>query len=139
MPKIENSTSVTLYIQCISHTVANPQIPQHRIANSKWALARIKEILMANSVDFNDVKLIVQDSGLVLLEILEPDLHVENAKEFWEYILSILKQSSDIVSISILVNNDMSEKIALNLADRVPTPWHSGYKGYYTTTTIYHC
>lgn len=139
MPKIENSTSVNLYVQCVFCPFASPQITQQKIANSKWALARIKEILTTNSVDLSDVILIVQDNGLILLKILKPDVHVENEKEFWEYVLSILKQSSDIISISILVNNDMSEKIALNLADRVPTPWHSGYKGYYTTTTIYHC
>lgn len=72
------------------------------------------------------------------MEIVNPDMEVKEGKEFWEVVLESLKQSSKIESISIYVNNDISEKIAINLADRVPRPWHQGYQGQNTTTLIYH-
>lgn len=138
MPNIEIPTSVTLYVQWGLHPFEKPQVVEHKSANSKWALAQTKELLEANSIDSNDVKIAVQFNGKVLMEIVNPDMEVKERKEFWEVVLESLKQSSKIESISIYVNNDISEKIAINLADRVPRPWHQGYQGQNTTTLIYH-
>ena len=138
MAKVEIPTSVTLYVQWVLHPFEKPQTAEQKSTNSKWALDQTKELLEANSIDSNDVKISVPFNTKVLLEILNPDIEVIEGKEFWEVVLESLKQSSKIESISVYVNNDASEKIATNLADRVPRPWHHGYHGYDTTTIIYH-
>lgn len=138
MPKIEVSTSVTLYVQWVLHPFENPKVTEQKLANSKWALAQTKELLGANSIDPNEVKIAVQFNGKVFLEIVNPEMKVKEGKEFWEVVLKSLKKSSKIESISVYVCNDTSEKIAINLADRVPLPWHQGYQGQNTTTLIYH-
>ena len=56
----------------------------------------------------------------------------------WKEVLELLTSSNKIESISVYVNNDTAEKIATNLADRVPLPWYQGYQGNNTTTLIYH-
>lgn len=111
---------------------------EQKSANSKWALAQTKELLEANSIDSNGVKIAVQFNGKVLMEIVNPDMEVKERKEFWEIVLESLKNSPKIESISVYVNNDTSEKIATNLADLVSRPWHQGYQGQNTTTLIYH-
>ena len=138
MAKIEIPTSVTLYVQWVLHPFEKPQVAEQKSANSKWALAQIKEFLGANSIDSNEVKIAIQFNGKVLLEIANPNMEVKDGKEFWEVVLELLTQSSKIESISVYVNNDTSEKIAINLADRVPRPYHQGYQGHDTTTIIYH-
>lgn len=138
MAKIEIPTSVTLYVQWVLHPFEKPQVAEQKSANSKWALAKIKELLGANSIDSNEVKIAIQFNGKVLLEIANPNMEVKDGKEFWEVVLELLTQSSKIESISVYVNNDTSEKIAINLADRVPRPYHQGYQGHDTTTIIYH-
>lgn len=138
MTKMEIPTSVTLDVQWVLHPFEKPQVVEQKSANSKWALAQTKELLEANSIDSNDVKIAVQFNGKVLLEIINPDMEVKGGKEFWEVVLEALMQSSNIESISVYVNNDTSEKIGINLADRVPRQWHQGYQGQNTTTLIYH-
>jgi len=138
MPKTEVPTSVTLYVQWILHPFPTPHVPQQKSANSNWALAKTKAILEDMLIDEREVKLGVQHNSRVLLEIIQPDKQVENGKEFWEEVMSSLKKSNEIISISICVNNDMSEKIATNMADRVPLPWQTGYQGYNSITLIYH-
>lgn len=138
MTKVEVPKSATLYVQWVLHPFDKPQVTGQKSANSKWALTQTKELLKANSIDPDDVKIAIQFNGKVLLEIVNPDMEVKEGKEFWEEVLESLKQSSRIESISVYVNNDISEKIAINLADRVPRPWHQGYQGHDTTTIIYH-
>lgn len=138
MAKVEVPTSVTLYVQWELHPFEKQQVAQQKSANSKWVLAQTKELLEANSIDSNCVKIAVQFNGKVLLEIINPDMEIKEGKEFWEVVLESLKQSSKIESISVYVNNEASEKIATNLADRVSRPWHQGYQGQNTTTLIYH-
>lgn len=138
MPKIEIPTSVTLYVQWVLHPFEKPQVPEQKSANSKWLLAQTKELLDANSIDSDEVKLAVQFNGNILLEIVNPEMEVEEGNEFWEVVMESLKKSPKIESISVYVNNDTSEKIAINLADRVSGPWHQGYQGQNTTTLIYH-
>lgn len=127
-----------LHVQWTLHPFKKPQIAEYKAANSKWALAQTKALLEANSIDSDDVKIAVQFNGNVLIEIVNPNIKVEDEKEFWEEVLETLKKSDKIESVSVYVNNDTSEMIALNLADRVPLPWHQGYQGYNTTTLIYH-
>lgn len=138
MAKVEVPTSVTLYVQWKLHPFEKPQVAEQKSANSKWALAQTKELLEANSIDSNGVKIAVQFNGKVLMEIVNPDMEVKERKEFWEIVLESLKNSPKIESISVYVNNDTSEKIATNLADLVSRPWHQGYQGQNTTTLIYH-
>ena len=138
MTKVEVPKSVILYVQWVLHPFEKPQVADQKSANSKWALAQTKELLEANSIDSNDVRIAVQFNGKVLLEIVNPDMVIKDGKEFWEFVLKSLKQSSKIESISVYVNNEASEKIATNLADRVSRPWHQGYQGHDTTTIIYH-
>lgn len=138
MTKVEVPTSVTLYVQWVLHPFEKPQVAEQKSANSKWVLAQIKELLGANSIDSNEVKIAMQSNGKVLLEIANPDMEVKDGKEFWEVVLESLKQSSKIESISVYVNNEASEKIATNLADRVSRPWHQEYQGHDSTTIIYH-
>ena len=138
MPKIEIPTSVTLNVQWVLHPFEKPQVAEQKSANSKWALAQTKELLETNSIDSNDVIIAVQYNGIMLLEIVNPDMKIKDGKEFWEVVLESLKKSPEIESISVYVNNDTSEKIATNLADRVPHPWHQGYQGHNATTIIYH-
>lgn len=138
MTKVEVPTSVTLYVQWVLHPFEKPQVAEQKSANSKWALAQTKELLEANSIDSNGVNIAVQFNGKVLLEIVNPDMEIKEGKEFWEVVLESLKQSSKIESISVYVNNEASEKIATNLADRVPRPWHQEYQGHDSTTIIYH-
>lgn len=138
MPKIKTPTSVTLYVQWNLHPFAKPQVADQRSANSKWALAQTKELLGENSIDSDEVKIAVQFNGKILLEIVNPDMKIKDGKEFWEVMLELLKKSPEIESICVYVNNDTSEKIAINLADRVPRPWHQGYQGHDATTIIYH-
>lgn len=138
MTKEEVPKSATLYVQWVLHPFEKPKVSEQKSANSKWALAQTKELLGANSIDSDEFKIIEHSNGKVLLEIVNPDAEVKDGKEFWEVLLESLKQSSKIESISVYVNNDISEKIATNLADRVPRPWHQGYQGHDTTTIIYH-
>lgn len=138
MTNVEVPTSVTIYVQWVLHPFEKPQVAEQKSANSKWALAQTKELLEANSIDSNDVKIAVHFDGKVLLEIVNPDKEANEGKVSWEIVLESLKQSSKIESISVYVNNDASEKIATNLADRVPRPWHQGYQGHDATTIIYH-
>lgn len=138
MPKIEIPTSVTLYVQWSLHPFEKPQVPEQKSANSKWALAQTKELLDANSIDSDEVKLAVQFNGNIRLEIVNPEMEVEEGKELWAVVLESLKKSPKIDSIYVFVNNDTSEKIAINLADRVSRPWHQGYQGYDVSTRIYH-
>lgn len=138
MPKIETPTSVTLYVQWVLHPFEKPQVSAQKSANSKWALAQTKELLEANFMEADDVKLAVQFNGKILLEIIDPEKKVNDGDEFWQEVLAILTKSNEIESIYVYVNNDTSEKIACNLADRVIRPWHQGYQGYNTTTLIFH-
>ena len=138
MPKIEVPASVPLYVQWRLHPFPTPNIREHSYANSKWALAEAKKLLEENAINERDVKLSVQYNGIVLMEILQPEVLVEDGKEMWDYVLSFLEKSNDIVSISILVNNDITSNIASNLADRVPRPWYTGYRGSNSNTLIYH-
>lgn len=138
MTKVEVPKSVVLYVQWVLHPFDKPQVVEQKSANSKWALAQTKELFKANSIDFDDVKIAIQFNGMVLLEIVNPDMEANEGKVFWEVVLESLKQSPMIESISVYVNNDASEKIATNLADRVPRPWHQGYQGHDATTIIYH-
>lgn len=138
MTKIEVPTSVTLYVEWMLHPFEKPQAAEQKSANSKWALAQTKELLKANSIDSDDVKIAVQFNGKVLVEIVNPDMNIKEGKEFWEEVIELLKKSNKIESVSVYVNNDTSDKIASNLADRVPLPWHQGYQGYNTSTLIYH-
>lgn len=138
MTKIEVPTSVTFYVQWILHPFSNPYMAEQKSANSKWALAQTKDLFELNSIDLDDVKIAIQFNGKVLLEIVNPDMEVKEGKEFWEVVLESLKKSSNIESISVYVNNDISEKIATNLADLVCRPWHQGYQGHDATTIIHH-
>ena len=127
-----------LYVQWVLHPFENPQVAEQKTANSKWALAQTKELLKTNSIDPDDVKLAVQFNGKVRLEIVDPEKKVNDGDEFWKDILDILTRSNNIESIYVYVNNETSEKIACNLADRVTHPWHQGFQGHNTTTLIYH-
>lgn len=138
MPKIEVPTSVTLYVQWTLLPFPNPRVSQHDSTNSKWAIAETKKLLKENSIDERDVKVAVQNNGKILIKIHHPEKQVEHGKELWEYVLSFLKKTNDIVSISIFVNNDISERIAINLSETVNHPWHKGYQGFNSTTLIYH-
>lgn len=138
MIKVEVPTSVTLYVQWVLHPFEKPQMAAQKSANSKWALVQTKELLEVNSIDYGDVKIAVQFNGKVILEIQDPEMKGKYGNDFWEEVLSILTKSNEIESISIYVNNDTSEKIASNLADKVNRPWHQGYQGQNKTTLIYH-
>lgn len=138
MPKIEVPTSVTYYVQWVLHPFATPQIAGQKSANSKSALAQTKELLKANSIGVNEVKLTNQFNGMVRLEVVDPCMKDENQKEIWTKILDLLIKSNNVETISVLVNNDKSEMIACNFADQVQQPWHQGYQGHNTTTLIYH-
>lgn len=138
MTKVEVPTSVTLYIQWIPQPFKIPQVAGQESANSKWALTQTKELLEAKSIDSGEVKLVKDFNGKVYLEIVNPEMKGEDGKEFWEEMIGFLKGSDKIVSISVFVNNETSEKIALNLADRVDCQWHRGYQGYKKETIIYH-
>ena len=78
MAKIEIPTSVTLYVQWVLHPFEKPQVAEQKSANSKWALAQIKELLGANSIDSNEVKIAIQFNGKVLLEIANPNMEVKD-------------------------------------------------------------
>lgn len=139
--KVEEPTSVTLYVQWILHPFKTPQTPQQQRENSKWALEKTKELLEAESINEDDVKLVIRQNGLIGVKILYPNFQIEengSTKEFWEKVLTILEKSNDVVSIGVYVNNDTSEKIAVNLADRVSYPWHTGFQGSDNLTLIYH-
>ncbi len=129
---------MTLYAQWVLYPFSSPQTSQQKSANSKWALAKAKEALTSNSIDANGLKLILQYNGEILIEVFHPGLKDGKGKEFWEDVLSALKKSEGLVSISVYVNNDISEKIAINLAERVPHPWHIEYQGRNSNTLIYH-
>lgn len=139
--KVEEPTTVTLYVQWILHPFKTPQTPQQQRENSKWTLEKTKELLEAESINEDDVKLVIRQNGLIWVKILYPNFQIEengSTKEFWEKVLTILEKSNDVVSIGVYVDNDTSEKIAINLADRVSRPWHTGYQGHDNLTLIYH-
>lgn len=138
MPRIENPTSVTLYVQWILHPFDKPQVAEQKLVNSKWAIDQTKKLLEENSIDSRVVKTAVLSNGEVLIDIINPDMKVKEGEELWKEVIESVSKSDKIDSISIYVNNDTSEKIALNLADKVPKPWHQGYMGYHKTTLIYH-
>lgn len=138
MTQVEIPKSVTLYVQWILHPFDKPRVAEQKSANSKWALAQTKELLKANSIDSDDVKIAIQFNGMVLIDIVNPRMNINDEKELWELLIESLKKSNKIESVSVYVNNDISDKIASNLADRVPMPWHQGYQGYNTTTLIHH-
>lgn len=138
MPKIETPTSVRLYVQWILHPFQNPKVPEQESENSKWAFEQAKKFLNEYYIDKEEVQLILGHNGLTLMDIQVSEKELASGREFWEYFLSILKTCENIESISVYVNNDMSEKIAANLSDQVLSPWQTGYRGYDTTTLIYH-
>ena len=138
MPKIETPTSVTLYVQWILHPFAYPQVTAQKSANSKWALARTQKILEDNFIDSEDINIAAQFNGKVRLEIVNPGIETKPGKEFCEEVVDLLKQSKEIESISIDVNNDISDKLAAKLADRVHYPWLRGYQGHGNISLIYH-
>lgn len=138
MPKIEVPTSAKIYVQWILHPFPTPHVAEHKSSNSKWALAQTKDLLKTNCIDSDKLTLAMQCNGKILLEIMTPGSKLENGEEFWAVVFNILKKSNNVESISIFVNNEISDKIASNLADRVPLPWRQGYQGYNTTTLIYH-
>lgn len=138
MTKVEVPTSVTLYVQWELHPFESPQVAEQESANSKWALSQTKELLKAHSINSDYVKIAIQCNGKVLVKIGGPEIDNKEGKEFWEEVIELLQKSNKIESISVYVNNETSDKIASNLADRVPRPWHQGYQGYNTTTLIYH-
>ncbi len=138
MTKIEVPTSVTLYVQWLLHPFQQPQLAEQKSANSKWALAKTKELLDVNSIDSDEVKIAVQFNGKVLLEIQHPEMKRKDGIDFWEEVLSVLSKSNEIESIFVYVNNDVSDKIASKLADLVNHPWHQGYQGQNKSTLIYH-
>ncbi|MBD5205027.1 MAG: hypothetical protein HDS84_01425 [Bacteroidales bacterium] len=138
MAKVEVPTSVTLYVQWVLYPFDNPQVAEQKSANSNWALTQTKELLRANSIDSDEVRIAVQLNGKVRLEIVNPNVEVKEGKEFWEVMLESLTKSSNIESISVYVNNDVSEKIATNLVDRVPRHWNQEYQGHNAATLIYH-
>lgn len=138
MPKIEVPLSVTFCVQWTLHPFATPQIAEQKSANSKWALAKTKELLESNSIGHDEVRIASKYNGMVSLEIVNPCLKEDNGNEQWAIILNALKKSNDVETISVFVNNDKSEMIACKFADYVQRPWHQGYHGYNKTTLIYH-
>lgn len=139
--KVEEPTTVTLYVQWILHPFKTPQTPHQQKENSKWALRKTKELLNSDSIDEDDARLVIKQNGLIWVEILFPNMQIEDngsTEDFWKKVLTILEKSNEVESIGVYVNNDTSEKIAVNLADRVSYPWHTGFQGSDNLTLIYH-
>ena len=84
-----------------------------------------------------EVKVIPDFENLATLHVSNPQLSIDG-KERWETLLLHLTDCKFIESVSMYVNDDVSEKIAVNLADKIPMPWHEGYLGQNQYTLIYH-
>ena len=84
-----------------------------------------------------EVKVIPDFENLATLHVSNPQLTIDG-KERWETLLLHLTDCEFIESVSVYVNDDLSEKIAVNLADKIPMPWHEGYRGQNQYTLIYH-
>ena len=87
--------------------------------------------------DVTEVKVIPDFENFATLQLSNPQL-VIGGKEQWEMLLLHLTDCEFIESVSVYVNDELSEKIAANLADKVPFPWHEGYRGKNQNTLIYH-
>lgn len=98
-------------------------------ANAK----RIKECLG----EFPTVNVIAEFDNQVSLHISDPE-KINDEKELWEELLEHLKNCEFVESVSVYVNEDLSEKIAINLAGTVRTPWNECYHGHNQYTLIYH-
>lgn len=138
MPKIEKPTFLTMYIQWTRYPFSTPNNPEQKSANSKWAVCETSKIMKLILVQFPDIKIIQKYNGKVQLNIPNPEALCSNSKTLWEFILTELQNSVKVEYITIDVNNDTSEKIAVNLADTVNHPWHTGYQGLNKETIIYH-
>ena len=72
------------------------------------------------------------------MNIPYPESEIRNTIPLWETVISNLQKAEHVEYITVVVNNDISEKIAVNKADYVRAPWNTGYQGQHKETIIYH-
>jgi len=138
MPKIEETTSLTLYAQWILYPFPAPQISEQKSANSKWAVSETMKTLEKVIEQFPDIKIIPKYNGNVQLNIPDPEAKLTNDILLLEAVISNLQKAEQVEYITVYVNNDISEKIAINKADYVRASWNTGYQGFHKETIIYH-
>ena len=138
MPKIEEPSGLTFNVQWDLLAFPNPKNVEHKAANSKKALSETKKCLQNVTKIHSDVKIISGYNGMVKIIIESPESQVSEKTELWEEIFNILVLEKEVQHITVDVNNDISEKVAINKADLVMMPWHTGYQGKGKETLIYH-
>lgn len=138
MENLDNSPEVTFYVQWALKPFPHPQIDIHKIANTKEAIKQTKEVLETILEQFDGIIIASDYNGKVKIIIEDPKQKDTQNNQLWNIILSTLKNCSDIIYISVFVNNDISEMIAINNADLVNKPYHTGYTGTNNETLIYH-
>lgn len=138
MPKIEETTSLTLYAQWKLYPFPAPQIPEQKSANSKWAVSETTKTLEIIIEQFQNIKIIQKHNGKVQLNIPDPEAKLTNDISLWEAVISNLQKAEQVEYITVDVNNDISERIAINKADYIRTLWNAGYQGFHKETIIYH-
>lgn len=115
-----------------------PQTPKQKSANSKWAVSETTKMLEIMIEQFPDIKIILKNNGKVQLNIPDPEAKSTNDITLWEAVISKLQEAEQVEYITVDVNNDISEKIAINKADYVHSHWNTGYQGFHKETIIYH-
>lgn len=138
MRKIDNPSEVTFFVQWELDPFPNPQIDHHKIENTKKAIQQTKEVLKTILEQSEDIKIASNYNGKVAIIIGEPELKDGSNIEMNEIVFSALKNCPNVVEISVFVNNDISEKIAINKADIANKHYHTGYNGKNKETLIYH-
>lgn len=133
---VETPTSLTLYVQWETHSRANPVNRGLNRENDKWALSEAKVLLSDILAEFDDIKLVTKYGGATELIIPQPSIQYNGI--LWKNILDLLMSSQNVLSISVYVNNDISEMIACNYADTVSRLYWEGYQGQGKFTLIYH-
>ena len=115
MSKISEPIGLTLFVQWELYPFPNPQVSEHKKANKQWALQQTENAL-TDILGECDIQLGGRSNSMVQIVIDEPESKWKNM-DLSEAIIKILEKSNSVLSISIYVNNDISEKIAINMSE----------------------
>lgn len=138
MPIVEDPKSLSLFVQWKLHPYESPYNEEQKKKNTEYAVNKTKGILRVIPNFSELLKIIHKHNGIVYLILDEPEHLIEDECVLWKKVFDLLRAEDEVTAIHVYVNNDISEDIALNYADRVSLPWHQGYQGKENKTLIYH-
>lgn len=115
--------------------------PQRQVYNGLQAIALKKENrerLAAFLTGIPDVRVIGDFGNKADIHVFSAEKLQPDERTWAEHIFEKLKSCDFLEAIEVYVNDDLSEKIAINHCDYVPAPWNKSYSGYNDYTLIFH-